>query len=128
VIVGIGVDAVELHRVAEALERTPGLRRRLYSDAELRYADQATGPRGPVERLAVRFAAKEAVVKALGVGIFAIDHHDVEVVRAGSGAPTLRIAGRAAALAAERGVTDWHLSLTHTEHTAMAVVVAESRA
>lgn len=125
-IVGIGVDSVELDRVAVALERTPTLAGKLFSPAELAYADAAKGPLGRVERLAVRFAAKEAVVKALGVGIFAIDHHDVEVVRAESGAPSLVVTGRAAALAAQRGVVHWHLSLTHTGRAATAMVVASA--
>lgn len=123
-VLGIGVDAVDLDRFAASLERTPTLATRLFSAEELAYADAAKGPRGRVERLAVRFAAKEAVVKALGVGIFAIDHHDVEVVRASSGAPSLRIAGRAGALATEQGVRRWHLSLTHSGTVATAMVVA----
>jgi holo-[acyl-carrier protein] synthase len=119
---GIGVDAVDVARFRTVLERRPGLARRLFTDAERSYAAAKADP-GP--RLAARFAAKEAVLKALGVGIGATDFRDVEVVSAGSGAPRLALAGRAATLADARGVRWWHLSLTHTDLVAVASVVAE---
>ena len=72
-----------------------------------------------------RFAAKEAVMKALGVGLGSCELTDIEVVRAESGQPSVRLSGSAADLAAEHGVTTWHLSLTHTESAAHAIVVAE---
>ncbi len=121
---GIGVDAVDVARFRAVLERRPGLAGRLFTDAERSYAESGKDP-GP--RLAARFAAKEAVLKALGVGIGAADFHDVEVVRVDDGAPRLALAGRAAALAAGRGVRWWHLSLTHTDLVAVASVVAEGR-
>jgi holo-[acyl-carrier protein] synthase len=105
------------------LDRTPTLIERLYSDGERAEAAKRSDP---TERLAVRFAAKEAVMKALGVGLGGIDLRDVEVVRADSGEPSLVITGRAAELAAARGVARWHLSLTHTERSATAFVIAES--
>ena len=119
---GIGIDAVDVARFRTVLGRRPGLARRLFTDAERSYAESGKDP-GP--RLAARFAAKEAVLKALGVGIGATDFHDVEVVRDASGAPRLALAGRAATLAAARGVRWWHLSLSHTELVAVASVVAE---
>jgi holo-[acyl-carrier protein] synthase len=119
---GIGVDAVDVARFRAVLERRPGLARRLFTDAERSYAESATDP-GP--RLAARFAAKEAVLKALGVGIGASAFREVEVVRGDDGAPRLVLAGRAAALAAARGVRWWHLSLTHTDLVAVASVLAE---
>jgi len=79
----------------------------------------------PVSRLAVRFGAKEAVMKALGAGLGAFAFRDVEVVRDDdSGAPSLALHGAAAARATARGVLAWHVSLTHTDTTAMAVVLA----
>ena len=75
-------------------------------------------------RLAARFAVKEAVMKALGVGFGAFDWHDVETVRTDSGAPELVLHGAAADLATDRGVTRWMVSLTHTDSTAVAVVAA----
>jgi len=122
-LIGVGVDSVELDRFATAMARTPALVERLFSGPERSYA---LARADPTERFAVRFAAKEAVAKALGVGIFAFDYHDVEVVRADDrSAPTLRVSGRARALADARGVSRWHISLTHTERTATAVVIAE---
>jgi len=119
---GIGVDAVDVARFRMVLDRRPGLARRLFTDAERSYADSGRDP-GP--RLAARFAAKEAVLKALGVGIGATGFHEVEVVRGDDGAPRLALAGRAASLAAARGIRWWHISLTHTDLVAVASVVAE---
>ena len=73
-----------------------------------------------------RFAAKEATMKALGGGIGSVGWREVEVVRLGTGEPTLRLFAGAAALAARRGVAHWHLSLTHTATVAIAMVVAEA--
>lgn len=119
---GIGVDLVDVDRLRRSLARTPTLAARLFTDDERAYAEQA---KDPAERYAVRFAAKEAVMKALGVGLGAFDWHDVEVVRTASGAPELRLTGRAAALAREAGVSRWLVTLSHTDHTAEAVVLAE---
>jgi holo-[acyl-carrier protein] synthase len=76
----------------------------------------------------VRFAAKEAVFKALGVGVGDAAFRDVEVVRAQSGDPGLALSGRAQALSVGRGVARWHLSMTHTDALAIATVVAEGQA
>lgn len=119
--IGIGVDLVDVDRFRTSLARTPSLVERLFTPGERAYADAA---RDPAERYAVRFAAKEAAMKALGVGLGAFDWHDVEVVRADSGAPSLQVTGRAAALAVEAGVGSWKLTLAHTHVTAEAIVVA----
>ncbi|MGI8755524.1 MAG: holo-ACP synthase [Acidimicrobiales bacterium] len=119
--IGIGVDLVDVDRMRRVLARTPTLVDRLFTDGEKAYARGAVDP---AERFAVRFAAKEAAMKALGVGLGAVDWHDIEVVRADSGAPLLRIAGRAEKLADAAGVSEWRLSLTHTSTLAEAVVVA----
>jgi holo-[acyl-carrier protein] synthase len=118
---GIGIDAVEVDRFRRVLARTPSVAQRLFTAGE-----QAAGARrrDPAQRLAARFAAKEAVMKALGVGLGAFKFHDVEVVNAPSGKPELVLRGRAAELADELGVTGWRLSLTHTDRTAHAVAVA----
>jgi len=126
-VVGVGVDAVDVDRFRRVLDRRPGIARRLFTDGEradaARSADVAA-------RLAARFAAKEATMKALGHGIGAFALRDVEVVRsaaagAAAGAPSLRLAAGAAALARDRRVAHWHLSMTHTAHVAVAMVVAE---
>ncbi len=119
---GVGIDAVDVDRLRHALERRPRLAERVFTDDERAYAMAAADP-GP--RLAARFAAKEAVAKALGVGIGAVAWRQVEVVHDERGAPGVVLAGEAAALAARRGVARWHLSLTHTETLALASVVAE---
>ena len=119
---GIGIDAVEVDRFRRLLARQPRAATRLFTAGEL----AAVGRRGPdpAPRLAARFAAKEAVMKALGVGLGAFAFQDVEVVSAPSGAPSLVLTGGAAALADRLGVGGWRLSLTHTETMAQAVAVA----
>ena len=120
-IVGIGVDAVEIDRFRRSLERTPSLKSRLFTSEELDYVEPHDDP---TASLAARFAAREAVMKAMGVGLGAFEFHDVWVQRADSGRPTLAVTGRAQQIANELGVTDWHLSITHTASTAIAYVIA----
>jgi holo-[acyl-carrier protein] synthase len=119
-----GVDILHVPRVAEALERY-GQRflERVYTAEELTYCG------GRVPALAVRFAAKEAVSKALGVGMRVmsrdgIGFHEAEVVNGESGKPHVRLHGRAAELAEELGLTHWSLSLSHEREYAVAFVVA----
>jgi holo-[acyl-carrier protein] synthase len=120
--IGVGIDLVDIDRFRRTLQRTPSLRTRLFTAVEL---DDVAGQVDPVPSLAARFAAREAVMKALGVGLGAFGFHDVWVVRAETGRPLLAFAGRAADLSADAGVTAWHLSLTHTDLTAGAYVVAD---
>ncbi len=120
--IGLGTDVVDLDRFRIALARTPRLADRLFTAGE---RAQAAARRDPVPTLAARFAAKEAVMKALGVGLGAIDWHDVEVVREESGRPRLLVTGRAAALAAEAGVAGGHLSRSHSDLVATAVAAAD---
>ena len=119
--IGLGLDAVEIERFRRALARTPTLAERLFTAGERAYGARFPDP---APRLAARFAAKEATMKALGVGLGAFDFHDVEVCNAPSGAPSLRLSGRAAALAGAQGVTAFRVSLTHTDTVAEAVVAA----
>jgi len=120
--IGVGIDAVDVERFRRSLARTPGLADRLFTDSERAHAAERADP---TQRLAARFAAKEAVMKALGVGIGAFAFRDVEVVVADSGAPSLQLRGTARRLAEERGVGRWHVSLTHTATVAEAVAIAE---
>ena len=120
-VIGIGVDAVDVPRFRATLSRTPSLRDRVFTDEELTpLADRSD----PVPSLAARFAAREAVMTAMGVGLGAFDFPDVWVDRLDSGRPVLQVSGRADALARERGIGSWHLSLTHTDALAIAYVVA----
>ena len=122
--VRVGIDLTSVDEVVEALA-THGDRylRRVFTVREVDDCRDADGVVDP-QRLAARFAAKEAVMKALGVGLGAFAFRDVEVVKAPSGAPSLSLSGRAADLAARRGVRTWHLSLTHSGLVAEAVAVA----
>jgi holo-[acyl-carrier protein] synthase len=120
-VLGLGLDLVDVARFERVLARRPALARRLFSAEELRYAGTL---RNPVPTLAGRFAAKEAVMKALGVGIGAIDWTDVSVLRRPGGAPQLVVGGRAARLADRLGVGGWSISISHTAAVAGAVVAA----
>ena len=122
-ILGIGADLVDLDRFRAVLERRPGMIARLFTDAEREYAERRNDP---VERFAVRFAAKEAALKSMGVGMGAVDWHDIEVARDDSGRPSLIVRGRAAEVASSLGISRWELTLTHTDIVAQAIVVARS--
>jgi holo-[acyl-carrier protein] synthase len=120
-VLGIGTDLVDVDRMRKVLERTPSFAQRVFTDGERALAAQR---RDPAPALAVRFAAKEALLKAFGVGIGATSMAAIEVVRATSGEPAIELHDQAALLAAERGVTRILLSLTHTDQLAHAMVVA----
>jgi holo-[acyl-carrier protein] synthase len=121
VIVSVGIDVVLVDRFTKALERTPLLGERLFTESERCTA--SGNPRSP-ESLAARFAAKEAVAKALGAPI-GLHWHDCEIVTDPDGRPWLTVSGTVAAVAKERGVDRWHLSLSHDGGIASAMVVAE---
>lgn len=111
----------EVDRLRRAMERTPGLHTRIFTEAERRYCEKR---RDPAERYAARFAAKEAVLKALGVGLGACGLREIEVVVGPSGAPEVVLHGGASRLAEERAVSAWRLSLTHTASLAHATALA----
>jgi holo-[acyl-carrier protein] synthase len=119
---GIGVDVVDVERFRRSLARTPSMRERLFTAAELEYVAPKVDP---LPSLAARFAAREAVMKALGLGLGAFGFHEVWVEVEESGAPRLVVTGRARELAADRGVVRWHLSISHDGPMAIAMVVAE---
>ncbi|GAB2815058.1 holo-ACP synthase [Actinocorallia aurea] len=115
-IVGVGIDVVDVARFGAALERTPKLAERLFTEAE----------RGlPVRSLAARFAAKEALAKALGApgGLL---WTDAEIRRDASGRPSLHVEGTISAVADPLGITAWHVSLSHDGGIATAMVIAEA--
>jgi holo-[acyl-carrier protein] synthase len=115
VIIGVGTDVVDIARFERALARTPGLAARLFTEGERL---------GPARSLAARFAAKEAVAKALGAprGLL---WTDAEVTTGPGGRPELQVAGTVANACARLGVTRWHLSLSHDAGIASAVIIAE---
>ena len=121
-IAGVGVDVVEIDRFAAALERRPRIVERCFTEAEQAYCSAKPSP---PQHYAARFAAKEAVGKALGIGM--TRWREVEVVR-GRGAPTIALHGRYARRAKEMGVDRVHVSLTHGRDSAMAFAVVETPA
>src|SRR5437870_6494342 len=124
-IIGVGIDLVELARFKAAMRRqgAPFLEK-LFTPAERRYCE---GKWNRIAHYTARFAAKEAVLKALGTGWSGgIRWTDVEIARDGSGAVSVRVAGHARKIAAKRKIRRFHLNLTHTEHYAAAVAIAET--
>jgi holo-[acyl-carrier protein] synthase len=123
-IVGSGIDLVEIGRIQRSMDRYGGrFLDRVYTRAEQSYCRRK---RNSAESFAARFAAKEAGAKALGTGIsFGVSWLEIEVVREPSGRPTLRFHGRAAQIAARLGVARAALSITHTGSLAMASVLLE---
>ncbi|HUC38269.1 MAG TPA: holo-ACP synthase [Acidimicrobiales bacterium] len=117
----VGIDAVDVARFRRVMTRRPRIADRVFTDSERAHAAAASDP---APRLAARFAAKEAVMKALGVGIGALAMRDVEVVKTEGGAPRIELAGTAEAIALRRGIGAWHVSLTHTDLVAIASVIA----
>jgi holo-[acyl-carrier protein] synthase len=114
-VIGVGIDVVDIERFGDSLSRTPGLGRRLFTQLELER---------PLASLAARFAAKEALAKALGAP-GDMRWHDAEVVTEASGRPLLELRGTVLARADGLGVTSVHLSLSHDAGIASAVVVLE---
>jgi holo-[acyl-carrier protein] synthase len=115
VIVGVGIDVVDVDRFGQALERTPALRQRLFTETERSHG---------LASLAARFAAKEALAKSLGAPD-GMRWLDATVVQDGKGQPSLQVSGTVAARAEHLGVASFHLSLSHDAGIASAVVIAE---
>jgi len=127
-IIGHGIDIIEVARVAEMMRSHPArFLKRVFTPGEVAYCKKSIKRRN--EHLAARFAAKEAVMKALGTGLRAgISWTDIEVMHEPGGRPVVVLHGAAAKVAAGLGVLRFHLSLTHIELVAMASVIAEGEA
>ena len=124
-VIGIGLDAVAIDRMRRATSVTPHgerFRARVFTEAERRVCEAR---RDPAECFAARFAAKEAVMKALGADGIAFAFRDIEVVRADSGAPSITLHGRVAEKARALGVRTIHVSLTHAPPLALATILLE---
>ncbi len=123
-IVGTGVDIAEVPRIQAALERFGDrFLARVFTPDEVRYC---IGKPNTAERLAARFAAKEAGMKAIGTGLrHGVTWHDVEVLRAPGQRPVLKFSGKAAEFASRMGCKRAHLSLSHTKEQAIAHVILE---
>jgi holo-[acyl-carrier protein] synthase len=124
-IVGLGVDLARASRFVKLLaQEKRGVITRVFTPGELAYA---LAMKNPAPHLAARFAAKEAFLKALGLGLRSgMRWQEIEVVRNELGAPALRLSGQAAELAAERQVTAIHLSYSHEGDYASATVILEN--
>ncbi|MEU8889279.1 holo-ACP synthase [Streptomyces sp. NPDC048442] len=120
-IVGVGIDVAEIERFGAALARTPQMAERLFVERELTLP---SGERRGIASLAARFAAKEALAKALGAPAGLL-WTDAEVYVEETGQPRLRVSGSVAARAEALGVRSWHVSLSHDAGVASAVVIAE---
>lgn len=118
---GIGTDVVDIERFRDVLARTPTMVDRVFTSDERAYCERAVDP---VPRLAVRFAAKEAALKALGLGLGGMRMADIEVWRHPDGRPELVLHGSAVTVARSHGVESWLVTLSHTEIVAQATVVA----
>ncbi|MEG3615886.1 MULTISPECIES: holo-ACP synthase [Isoptericola] len=114
-IIGVGIDVVDVERFMATLERTPRLREKLFTEAEREL---------PASSLAARFAAKEAIAKALGAP-GTMHWHDATVHRVVGGPPQVELRGSVQARADELGVRHWHLSISHDAGISSAMVVAE---
>ena len=123
IIIGHGIDIVETARVAKMVEdHKERFLRRCFTQGEQAYA--AANPMRQAEHLAGRFAAKEAILKVLGTGwANGIAWTEAEVVREPSGKPTIQLHGRCAEVAAEQGIVQWHLSISHSGSYATASAI-----
>ena len=117
--VATGIDVIEIDRIEKAIARWGDrFLRRIYTDAEVSYC------RGRAQSLAGRFAAKEAVSKALGVGIRRLRWRDIEILPNQAGKPTVRLGGRAAVVAERHGLDRFEVSITHSRTDAIVVAIA----
>jgi holo-[acyl-carrier protein] synthase len=127
-IVGTGVDIIEVDRVERALTRLATgnrFRQRVFTENEIGYCEGRGRPR--YQSYAARFAAKEAVMKALGTGWNRyVGWSEIEVTRQRGHAPAIMLYGKTAAFAQKRGIARFHLSISHTATLAIAYVIAES--
>ncbi len=121
-VLSIGADVVEIDRIRRITTERPRFVDRVYTEGEQAYCRRAIDP---AERFAARFAAKEAVMKALGVGLGGTDFVEIEVTKLESGQPVLALHGRAARRAEELGIGGWLLTLSHSDTVALAIAVAQ---
>ena len=121
-ITGIGTDLIEIVRIQRAIEKNPHFMERVYTANEIAYCQRK---KNVWQSFAARFAAKEAVSKALGTGIGPVGLMEIEIVNAENGQPKVVLHGKALQLAADRNIQRVHISLSHSEAYAMATAVLE---
>ena len=125
-IYAIGVDILEADRIRDAIDRHPGFIKRIYTENEIKYCESKLKTR--YLHYAARFAAKEAVAKALGVGIGVVGWKDIEILRDSAHKPILQLQGNAEKYAKELNLNHWSISLSHTHTYAIAMAAALSEA
>ncbi len=121
-IAGIGTDLIEIARIQQAIEKNPHFMERVYTINEIAYCQRK---KNSWQSFAARFAAKEAVSKALGTGIGPVGLMEIEIVNAENGQPVVVLHGKAQRIAADRNIQQVHISLSHSEAYAMATAVLE---
>ena len=121
-IAGIGTDLIEIARIQRAIEKNPHFMERVYTAVEIAYCRRK---KNPWQSFAARFAAKEAVSKALGTGIGPVGLAEIEIINAENGQPAVVRYGKAKQIAADRNIQQVHISLSHSEAYAMATAVLE---
>mgnify|MGYP002519874525 CR=1 FL=1 len=121
-ITGIGTDFIEIVRIQRAIEKNPHFMERVYTANEIAYCQRK---KNVWQSFAARFAAKEAVSKALGTGIGPVGLMEIEILNAENGQPKVVLHGKALQLAADRNIQRVHISLSHSEAYAMATAVLE---
>lgn len=127
-VIGIGIDLVEVRRIKALLQTKPNGLKRLFTSAEIRYC--RAKKKNSSESFAARFAAKEAFLKAIGTGWGAKSSpkwQEIEVINAAHQYSTLRLSGKARLICQKLKVKKIHLSLTHTKQYALAVVILEGK-
>jgi holo-[acyl-carrier protein] synthase len=122
VIVGVGVDIIEINRIAEAMERNQNFLSKVFTLKERQYME---GKKNMAQHAAGMFAAKEAVAKALGTGVRGFSMADIEIVRDEMGKPSVLLQAAAAELASKFGDYSIHLSISHSKDNAIAYVIIE---
>jgi len=118
----VGTDLIEIERVRRAIEKNRHFLERVYTEREIAYCRRKADP---WQSYAARFAAKEAVAKALGTGLGPVGFKEIEIINAAGGQPQVVLSGKAEQLALERNIQRVHISLSHSEAYAMATAVLE---
>lgn len=121
-VAGVGTDLIEIERVRCAIEKNRHFLERVYTEREIAYCRRKADP---WQSYAARFAAKEAVAKALGTGLGPVGFKEIEIINAAGGQPQVVLSGKAEQLALERNIQRVHISLSHSEAYAMATAVLE---
>jgi holo-[acyl-carrier protein] synthase len=124
VIVAVGIDIIEVERIRNLLEQSERFRQRVFTDTEQAYCSPK---KNAALSYAARFAAKEAFLKALGTGLSeGLSYKDIEVVNDKKGKPELNLYAKAKEMVVRKGAKAWHVSLSHLQELAAAVVILET--